>query len=1097
MFGVAVVVTAAVTAPVGGPAAAAPAPEPTPKRATAAVPPTQPGSPGAGDKIVLGPSNGKVALLAGPVETPKGTGPQRNATFSSFDVTDRVKVQVNAGSGNLLVRTTDLVLPGIQDNLALGAAYNSLLVGSDIEIGALGRGWRSRAGADVKLIKADDNSLTYVAADGVVGRFTVNGNGYNTPNEFKGTLAKDGDGWKFTENESGRELFFTSAGLLDKTEDRDSNVTDYTYNANGELTKAVSDRGATGARTVVVTYSNGRLAKVQQSVDASNARQILYSYNNRGLLAQILPSTGHAVKFSYDTSQRVSKITTGLSSEPGTETRIDYDAQHRVSALTRVIANESTDNPDGRLAVTRWAYLSSTETQTADANTDLTKQVTKVPHTVYTVNDDKRITKAVDPDGHERSKSYTSYHDVATSTDALGQQSANTFGANGGQSLTSSSSPTGAGTTAAYGNAATPTNPTGNFQPSSTTDAQKNQTTYTYNGAGNQTSAKNAEAAQADIDYNDDGTVKTTTDPKNTNNPSKYAYNSDKQLLSITAPTGNTLGKRDYTYDAFGRIRTTTDGAGRTTTYDYDLDDRNTQISFSDGTPPVNFEYDGAGNKILRSDALGDETFVWDRLNRLIQRGSEYYPYQYTYDPVGNLTKLHGDGHGDTVYSYDDRNLLTAMVIDDDTEFTFSYDDEGRRTDSKMAGTYGAPGTVAATHNTYDNSGRLTRTTSKRWQKVNNADQESVVYDVSYCYAKRVGTSACSTAKIDDTGLRQWQTEHHRGGAVQVYTYDKSNRVTKATNLASGTYDYTYDSNGNRTSVKVNGTETQSLTFNSANQITTTGYSYDGAGNQTNGSIAKNATYNGAAQTTSVGLTSGTMTFQYHGADQIEVDNADSDTDYSYYNWGRKDSDGVPSLQEYQAGADQHFIDSDEDGKIVGVRFFAKKDYTVTPYFAVLDGLGSVVALISETGTLAGTYTYDPYGRTTSTVANEPVINGLAIGYTGGLRKGNLIKLGKRWYDSNTGRFTQQDSLTYIGDPERGNRYAYAGDNPVNYIDLTGEGFWAKFVGSATGGLAAWSCITLVTGLTGGIGLVGGGLCAAGGFAVAAAVEDGMEKDGL
>ena len=169
LFGVALLATASVIVPVAGPAAAAPPPGPGHKYAAAPAP-VQPGSPRSGAKIALGPSAGLVSMMAGPVSTPKGTGPETNASFTSYDLSDRVKLQVNSASGNLLVRTTELVLPGIKNNLGLGAAYNSLLVGSDVEIGAFGRGWRARAGADVELIKADDNSVTYVASDGVVGR---------------------------------------------------------------------------------------------------------------------------------------------------------------------------------------------------------------------------------------------------------------------------------------------------------------------------------------------------------------------------------------------------------------------------------------------------------------------------------------------------------------------------------------------------------------------------------------------------------------------------------------------------------------------------------------------------------------------------------------------------------------------------------------------------------------------------------------------------------------------------------------------------------------------------------------------------------------
>ena len=154
---VAAVSAATVLMPVTGPAIAAPV-----KALKAA--PVQPGSPGSGN-LALGPSRGSLAMVAGAPSVPKGTGAGSNATFTTFDLSDRVVLQVHAGSGNLLLRTTDLVLPGISTNLVLGAAFNSLLVGSDISTGAFGNGWRARYGPDIKLIKNDDESITYAAAD--------------------------------------------------------------------------------------------------------------------------------------------------------------------------------------------------------------------------------------------------------------------------------------------------------------------------------------------------------------------------------------------------------------------------------------------------------------------------------------------------------------------------------------------------------------------------------------------------------------------------------------------------------------------------------------------------------------------------------------------------------------------------------------------------------------------------------------------------------------------------------------------------------------------------------------------------------------------
>ncbi|MFI5761795.1 RHS repeat-associated core domain-containing protein [Streptomyces sp. NPDC051563] len=74
-------------------------------------------------------------------------------------------------------------------------------------------------------------------------------------------------------------------------------------------------------------------------------------------------------------------------------------------------------------------------------------------------------------------------------------------------------------------------------------------------------------------------------------------------------------------------------------------------------------------------------------------------------------------------------------------------------------------------------------------------------------------------------------------------------------------------------------------------------------------------------------------------------------------------------------------------------------------------------------------------------------------------RTTGYLKYGQRWYDPTTGRFTTQDPLTFLANPAQGNRYAYAGPNPVNNIGPTGKRFLeavssaldAKSLGEAAG----------------------------------------------
>jgi len=140
------------------------------------------------------------------------------------------------------------------------------------------------------------------------------------------------------------------------------------------------------------------------------------------------------------------------------------------------------------------------------------------------------------------------------------------------------------------------------------------------------------------------------------------------------------------------------------------------------------------------------------------------------------------------------------------------------------------------------------------------------------------------------------------------------------------------------------------------------------------------------------------------------------------------------------------------NGEPVGIRYSNGNTLYLT-----LDHLGTPTATTTPLGQEAATFAYDPYGQPRHTHPGLGV-----IGYAGGVEDpGGLIKFGARYYDPHTGRFTQMDPAGQENNP-----YAYAANNPVNYIDPTGTSAWAAatiFVEAIGGGFSVLDLIDVLT----------------------------------
>jgi RHS repeat-associated protein len=124
-------------------------------------------------------------------------------------------------------------------------------------------------------------------------------------------------------------------------------------------------------------------------------------------------------------------------------------------------------------------------------------------------------------------------------------------------------------------------------------------------------------------------------------------------------------------------------------------------------------------------------------------------------------------------------------------------------------------------------------------------------------------------------------------------------------------------------------------------------------------------------------------------------------------------------------------------------------------YFYTRDHLGTIREVVASDGTTVGSrLSYDPWGKLTETGS---VLSDFT--YTGHYydRQSGLSLAWFRGYDPNLGRWLNQDPLGVQGGL---NLYGYVGNDPINFVDPTGE--VAGAAAAAAGASAAFAAAGLI-----------------------------------
>ena len=400
--------------------------------------------------------------------------------------------------------------------------------------------------------------------------------------------------------------------------------------------------------------------------------------------------------------------------------------------------------------------------------------------------------------------------------------------------------------------------------------------------------------------------------------------------------------------------------------------------------------------------------------------------------------------------------------------YGYTYDDESGTMSSMTVTASGVSDTISFT---YDALQRLTAKTLARTgltlaqtyaYKTISGNRTSTL--ISGLTQKTGGSTTDSyTYTYDSLGNI---TAINRNGNRTGYAYDAQNQLT-AVSEDNISYGYTYDTYGNILSaVKYDDEEliilsTDTYSYNDPQWIDRlTAFNghdiiYDEIGNPLtyyNGNDYA-FTWNGRELATAIkGSTS--VSYKY-GADGLRTQKTVGNTVYNYYY-----IDGVLVRQTW--GTNYMDFLYDETGSAYSFI------YNGTQYYYVRNLQGDVVKILNTSGGVVASYTYDAWGKVTSSGNVVGQYNPIRYrGYYYDTDTG-FYYLQSRYYDPAIKRFISADDASLLGangDFTSLNLYAYCGNNPVARADNGGEA-WHILIGAGVGALSSFvasvatQCIT-------------------------------------
>jgi RHS repeat-associated protein len=303
-----------------------------------------------------------------------------------------------------------------------------------------------------------------------------------------------------------------------------------------------------------------------------------------------------------------------------------------------------------------------------------------------------------------------------------------------------------------------------------------------------------------------------------------------------------------------------------------------------------------------------------------------------------------------------------------------------------------------------------------------------------------MGRLSNRTYTLSGTNVYSLQLSYDRRGFI-------SRKVETVAGVTTG-YDYSYDADGQLSTVAVNGIEVEKYTYDANGNRT--GYQQNSQLQLSGFDSLDRIEYAGSVRYTFNAdgqlVQRGDDTYQY--STQGELLQATVSGQIIYYSYdgmhrliGRSDGTGTYQYFYGNLGSPFQLTAMRDPSGILAHYYYDDSnmlfafDKGGVRYYVAADQLGTPKVISNASGTIVKTLDYDSFGITM--VDTNPDFF-IPVGFAGGITDAStgLVRFGYRDYDSFAGRWTAKDPIFFAGG--QGNLYQYVQNNPINWKDPSG-----------------------------------------------------------